>query len=50
MRHYGLVDKLDTAGAVELEAHSVLSYKDGELITERPAGTKWWTDMFGETW
>ena len=49
MTHYGLVDKIERAGAVTVPGQQLLDYATGKVIIAQP-GPEWHLKQFGHYW
>ena len=49
MDDFGLVSELEKAGAVNISAHCLLKYNNGDFIAKRP-GHVWQRKHFGQSW
>jgi salicylate hydroxylase len=49
MAHYGLVDKIEQAGAVRVPGQQLLDYKTGRVLIAKP-GDEWQVKQFGHYW
>ena len=47
--YFGLVDKINEAGAVRIDLYNVLDYRTGEIIATRP-GPEWAEKWLGHSW
>lgn len=49
MAHYGLMDKIEQAGAVKVPGQQLLDYRTGKVLCAKP-GPEWQVKEFGHYW